>query len=1087
LTTASQPNITSLGVLTSLNVSGIITGTMNTANQPNITSLGTLTGLNMAGDLDLNENDIIEGNIINAKTFQTLDVNGSQWRILFGSGNLNFMKQNVNSTWPSTPSIFFSNNNTINTSNTVTQTLRVSSNAVLNSALICSDLLGNTTWTSIVNSLSGTNSQVLVSANTGNITLSLPQNIHSAATPTFAGLTINGNIAGTLATASQPHITSVGTLTGLTVSGGITGTLVTASQPNITSVGTLTGLTVSGGITGTLATASQPNITSLGTLTGLTVNGNIAGTLTTGSQPHITSVGTLTGLNVSGNIAGTLTTASQPHITSLGTLTDLTVSGNIGGTLTTVSQPNITSVGTLTGLNVSGNISVGNSLYIHNSQYTQTDLDKITNITNGTASSNKALVVDNQRRIGNIDRTTTNELSVANIITSVDFHNNEINYPSRLNINNGSLTNTALNFYSHNCGIYSASNRHINFVSNNIDRFEINDSITTSKQPLYSQQFYLNSNGRSRIFEVETQYYYDTDNILLFRCINPSNGSVNHIPMTINTNGEVDINTLKTSRILPISGSQIVFNPSNPVLNMGASGFAPPSYTTQSIGQKLILWNQLDSVNANYSVGINAGEIYLNSSNRSTIVGFFNGDTRDAYISQNGLHVNGIQAISGDIEVKTNINVNGNNISNVGTLAVNNFIFGNGSATTPSISFITNEGFYRPSKDNIGLTLNGVQRVNFSTTLLDTSLNILAPTLGLTGSLTVGGLTTLNGNAITNGTHIFNNTITANSTVSMASTINCQSTSTLNINGTLSSSTTATLAFNNLLTLNNTTTAGNLRLKNTHATGNLNLRLLYGETASLTQTPYLQLARTNAVSDLEIGVAGFNGSLISDSLQGDTVVRNHSGRIVFGCGNRNVGEVRINNSNIGIPLWVDTGFGVNVNNFGYLNNGGVVGYYVGVPQNWAVSLYTGQAIVCNAQIMVISDKRTKHDIVDIDEKVIEDFLKIDTKEFKKDGQTKPQFGYMAQDLAKVSPNFVNLFARDGVLEEKDSDGFVSPANALFSVNYECIDAIQHMILKSQQAKIKELKSKLDLVETKLVMTETQLNNIVEILSRNNIK
>ena len=51
LTTAAQPNITSVGTLTGLTVSGNIAGTLTTAAQPNITSLGTLTGLTVAGAL----------------------------------------------------------------------------------------------------------------------------------------------------------------------------------------------------------------------------------------------------------------------------------------------------------------------------------------------------------------------------------------------------------------------------------------------------------------------------------------------------------------------------------------------------------------------------------------------------------------------------------------------------------------------------------------------------------------------------------------------------------------------------------------------------------------------------------------------------------------------------------------------------------------------------------------------------------------------------------------------------------------------------------------------------------------------------
>ena len=51
LTTAAQPNITSVGTLTGLTVSGNIAGTLTTAAQTNITSLGTLSSLTVGGNL----------------------------------------------------------------------------------------------------------------------------------------------------------------------------------------------------------------------------------------------------------------------------------------------------------------------------------------------------------------------------------------------------------------------------------------------------------------------------------------------------------------------------------------------------------------------------------------------------------------------------------------------------------------------------------------------------------------------------------------------------------------------------------------------------------------------------------------------------------------------------------------------------------------------------------------------------------------------------------------------------------------------------------------------------------------------------
>ena len=53
ITTAAQPNITSVGTLTGLTVSGNIAGTLTTAAQTNITSLGTLTGLTSTGAVNI--------------------------------------------------------------------------------------------------------------------------------------------------------------------------------------------------------------------------------------------------------------------------------------------------------------------------------------------------------------------------------------------------------------------------------------------------------------------------------------------------------------------------------------------------------------------------------------------------------------------------------------------------------------------------------------------------------------------------------------------------------------------------------------------------------------------------------------------------------------------------------------------------------------------------------------------------------------------------------------------------------------------------------------------------------------------------
>jgi len=419
LTTAAQPNITSLGTLTSLTLSGAVsgittlamtgalsgatsisattlTGTLSTAAQPNITSLGTLTSmLNMSGL---------------STDYMALYTTTGSGRIMFGKASSPNNQAEIGFNY-------------------------VSSGSATN--YISLGLYGG-----VYQKIFGD----------GSITMT--------GTLTVPNVTCAGNISGTLTTAAQPNITSLGTLTGITCSGNISGTLTTAAQPNITSLGTLAsvlnvtttstfstfncvntsntganialrlghylssgtagvGIGVGLDFTSQDAAGNQPrgvaqiiaqytdatanNFASkitFGTVFGgnahdsltLTATGNTAntlavlgtglltstvvtattlnGTLGTAAQPNITSVGTLTGISCSGNISGTLTTVDQPNITSLGTLTSLILSGTISGvttltattlagTLSTAAQPNITSVGTLSSLLISGSITNG--------------------------------------------------------------------------------------------------------------------------------------------------------------------------------------------------------------------------------------------------------------------------------------------------------------------------------------------------------------------------------------------------------------------------------------------------------------------------------------------------------------------------------------------------------------------------------------------------------------------------------------------------------------------------------------------------------------------------------------------------------
>ena len=76
LTTAAQPNITSVGTLTGLTVSGNIAGTLTTAAQPNITSVGTLTGLTVSGNIAGTLTTAAQTNITSLGTLSALTISG---------------------------------------------------------------------------------------------------------------------------------------------------------------------------------------------------------------------------------------------------------------------------------------------------------------------------------------------------------------------------------------------------------------------------------------------------------------------------------------------------------------------------------------------------------------------------------------------------------------------------------------------------------------------------------------------------------------------------------------------------------------------------------------------------------------------------------------------------------------------------------------------------------------------------------------------------------------------------------------------------------------------------------------------------
>ena len=407
VTQPSQPNITSVGVLSALTVAGIFQAGLLSGNA---SGLSNVNGVNVS---TVPTSGVVtnpsQTNITSVGTLTSLTVSGVSQAGLF-VGNASGLS-NVNG----------ANVSTVPTAGVVTNPAQTNITSVgqLTSLTVAGVsqaglLVGNASGLSNLNS-----SNLVGNVANANVSLVVSQpsqpNVTSVGTLTFltvagvlqadlltgnaSGLSnVNGSNVSTVPTAgvvtnpSQGNITSVGTLTGLTVAGILNSNLFTGNasglsninssnlvgnvananvalvvsqpfQPNITQVGTLTGLFSSGNVTASFFTGQGNGLTNVlsSVLVGNVANANVALVVSQPLQPNITQVGTLTGLYSSGNIAATFFTGQGNGLTNVlsSVLVGNVANANVALVVSQPSQPNITSVGTLSSLTVSGVLQAG--------------------------------------------------------------------------------------------------------------------------------------------------------------------------------------------------------------------------------------------------------------------------------------------------------------------------------------------------------------------------------------------------------------------------------------------------------------------------------------------------------------------------------------------------------------------------------------------------------------------------------------------------------------------------------------------------------------------------------------------------------
>jgi len=325
-------------------------GTVTTASQPNITSVGTLTGLVSGGVIDFTSTSNVSlGSVSNIKI---QGGSSGQYLKTDGAGNVSWN------------SIIF-NNIANGTSNVIIPTTNGNINHSVN---------GNTTFV-----ITGTGANIVGYANVngnvtttgnidviGNVNASIPiSSVESAAATLTATTTTRVNNLN-VARANISDYTAVTTA----ASGNMNFTFANANNTSNYSLYSNTAIYANISSGSIYAANFVGNGSQLSGIAGANVTGTVgiasvsgtAATVTTAAQPNITSVGTLTSLSVTGTV--TAATFSGSHSGSGAGLTNIpagNITGSIpsAGTVTTNAQPNITSVGTLTSLNVSGLATFG--------------------------------------------------------------------------------------------------------------------------------------------------------------------------------------------------------------------------------------------------------------------------------------------------------------------------------------------------------------------------------------------------------------------------------------------------------------------------------------------------------------------------------------------------------------------------------------------------------------------------------------------------------------------------------------------------------------------------------------------------------
>jgi hypothetical protein len=1096
-----------------------LTGTISTASQPNITSTGILSSLEVNGSSTVRINN-------NTSTFSTyeswinnlstpvncrIELDNSQIR--FGSVSNHSIR-------------FMSNNTTVlsieNTGNVSIGTQSLTSYKLnISGSLNCSSLfVGGTQIVSTANEINYISGITLGTASSSKaIVLDSSRNISNLNALSASSLTAT-NITGTLLTAAQSNITSLGELTSLTLNSSSTGLIIrnlnttsaasfrlqndirnieiglcgstAGTNPNLLyildSSSTRMIMDSSGNFTlggNTNTGAHRLNVVGNMNCTSLFINGNqvnatsseinslagvTAGTGVVSKALVLDSNGDIANIrniSITGTIAGTVLTSSQPNITNIGTLSSLTLSGNISGvsnlsmtgaltgatllsattltgSLSTANQSNITTVGTLTGLLSSGNIKVGTVASA------ATDLIHI----EGNNSTGLGLQIENRNNI-------SDSLSY---IKFTGYNASNDNYD---------LASVACGYVNANAnfgyGYLSFSTRNNSSASLATERMRINQDGNVGigkSSPVYS----LDVDGTINCTQLRIGSSLITSSVNEINTLSGTVAGVAAINKALVVNSNLDIGNIRTLTLT-----------SDLIINRSTSG---SSFVSNNGSSSCRLYH------------FNEGDAYFGTTSNHSLI-FQTNNTSRMVINASGT-ITGIgsltaSTLSGTIQTASQPNITSLGVLNscyiTGVLKIGT----TGNAASDTFHIESNSsGSFGIQLENLNTTadsgthikFNGFNSSNNNYDLARISCGYVAAN----ANYGYGYLAFSTRDVNTNSTSSERMRITQNGRVGINNT---NPSYTLDVNGVgrvgqlLIGTSTDTNSARMISALDSTMISGEstficLGRENSYrnqgeiyfsyvGAGSSSNALVIGThtqtyRTSFAASGYVGFGVTSPLNNIHVNQQGTNTCIRIDR---DTATST-SNFIDLGITSANrlyVGNGAIfssSNSDSGSGyVFINGTVSTSIPTYGYITSSGSTGGGA-LAGTVSCSLRTSGRIVSGGEINILSDRRIKKDILNIDDEYCKEFVyKVSSKKYsyKKD-ESKTNIGFIAQDVLKAGYEELIGFADDDVEEEIDDDGFVNPAGHIFTVNYEAVVPILSQNIKNLFEENKELKKEI---------------------------